>query len=92
MLKSRLAIWLAAVLTYLFNSAWIDISLAHDGNVCLMIGVYQDNMCSSDNKKSWLCMMPVIFKGFKGSPKASAREGHVSQHGHKPSGQLEKRS
>lgn len=27
------------------------VSTAHLGNVCLMIGVYQDNMCSSDNKR-----------------------------------------
>lgn len=49
-----------------------------------MIGVYQDNMCSSDNKRSWLCALPVSLhsKGsFEGPPTANARQGHVNQKG-----------
>lgn len=76
---------LAAILTYLLNSAWMHISPAHLPNVCLMIGVYQDSMCSSDNKRSGLRVLPVILRSkasFQGSPAASARKGHVSQNGH----------
>lgn len=70
---------------YLLNSAWMHISPAHLGNVCLMTGVYQDTMCSSDNKRTAGVSCRPSFSAargsFEGPPTVNARQGDVGRNG-----------
>lgn len=60
--------------------------LAHLENVCLMIGVHHDNMCTSDNKRSRPCVLPIILHSktsFEGNASSQWQErSHQSKQSH----------